>query len=298
MPDAPPPDAPVPPQRISPITFPADDPVLPRPGEDSPAAVRDAFRETTFALAPDLAWLRDALRLQRAIVEASYPSKYRNRRYASALLGWSRVYSAGLVLWRATAWAEYAAVPPLVRHALEWLAAEQAVVGGERAEFDAWLAPAFQPRTQPSAVEVGMGQYMAGQQLARDADLGAVYRTAAELARPHFGAAALLHAPESNRQRLQLHWGDQAFHLGWAQLLFGWQIVLHRRQIGFAVECDLFAVDAAARERAQALSRQAESLLGGASRCRAEWLAIDGRQRLLVRNFRRQPSGAPKDLLL
>ncbi len=287
-----------PPQRVSPITFPSQEPALPEPDASQPAAVRDAFRQCLFALRPDVDWLLGALRLQRRIVEASYPSKYRNHRYAAALLLWSRVYSTGLELLRLSAWGSYAACPPLVRASLEWLAAEQAVVGTEFEEFEHWLRSAYTPESDYAAIDVGMGQYMAGQQIAMAEDLGAVYRSAAELARPHFGASALLVAPESNRKKLALHWGDQAFHHGWAQILFGWQIVIQQRQIRFAVGRGLFGVEAEERKRFQQLSRQAETLLAASARCRTEWIAGKTRERLLVHNFRRQPGGAPQRFLL
>ena len=113
-------DSPDPPrQRISPITFPAETPALARPRDDEPQVRRDAFRETTFALPLDLRWLSDAFALQRKIVEQSYASSFRNRRYASALLFWSRVYSGGIEARALTARASYSAALPLMRGTLE-----------------------------------------------------------------------------------------------------------------------------------------------------------------------------------
>ena len=54
----------------------------------------------------------------------------------------------------------------------------------------------------------------------------------------------LVTAAESNRQRVLVHWGDRSFHLGWAQLLTGWLIVLLGRQSRFAIGRGLFAVEA------------------------------------------------------
>lgn len=287
-----------PPQRVAPITFPREEPVLARPGEQDAQSVRDAFRETSFALRPDLDWLLAALRMQRRIVENSYPSKFRNQRYASALLLWSRIYATGVELISLTARASYVAGPPLIRASLEWLGAEQAVVGSEQADYEAWLREAFEPSRVFAATDVGMGQYMAGQQVAQSEELGTIYRAASELARPHFGASAMLAAPESNRQRIALNWGDQTFHFGWAQLLFGWQIAVQDRQLRFAIGRDLFAVEADDREEYHALHRRAGALLGAADRCRAEWVEQEGRARLLLHQFRRQPGGAPKQILL
>ena len=224
-----------PPQRVSPITVPEEDPALPAPGESQPALVRDAFREFRFACSGESGWIERSLTLQRDIVRASRGSRYRNHRYTAALLLWSRIDAVALETWRLIAWANYAAVPPLIRAALEWLGAEQAIVGSEFEEFEAYLRDFAQHDAEHVAVELGMGQYMAGQQLAMAAELGNVYRAAAELARPHFGASMLVTASESNRQRVLVHWGDRAFHLGWAQLLSGWLMVLLGRQSRFAV---------------------------------------------------------------
>lgn len=286
------------PQRVSPITFPGHDPTLPKPSETDPQTVRDAYRETSFALRPDMNWLLSALQLQRTIVEASYPSKYRNHRYAAALLLWSRIYTTGVDLLRLTAHASYASGAPLVRAQLEWLGAEQAVVGSEFVDYESWLREAFQPDLEFNATAIGMGQYMAGQQIAGADDLSAIYRAASELARPHFGASAVLAAPESNVQKVAIHWGDQSFHFGWAQILFGWQMVIQDRQLRFAIGRDLFAVEAEARDSYQQLHRQMESMLSAPDRCRTQWVEKDGRQRLLIHSFRRQPGGAPKELLL
>ncbi len=272
--------------------------MLVKPGNDEPQSVRDAFRESGFALRGDLDWLLSALSLQRSIVEASYGSAYRNHRYAAALLQWSRVYGSGLELLRMTARGNYAACPALVRASLDWLAAEQAVVGEEFSEFEAWLGEAYRADAALSATDVGMGQYMAGQQVAMSEDLSTVYRAAAELARPHFGATAVLIAAESNRQKLALHWGDESFHYGFGQLLLGWQVLIQERQLRFAIGRGLFAVGREEREAYQRLSREADTLLGAQGRCRAEWVEKDGRQRLLIHNFRRQPSGAPQRILL
>ena len=289
---------PSPPQRVSPITFPHHDPSLAAPDASQPQEMRDAYRQCLFALRSDVQWLLDALRLQRKIVEQSYPSRYRNHRYASALLLWSRVYGAGVEALRLTAWGAYASTPPLLRASLEWLAAEQAVTGPEQQEYLRWLEDAFQPDAETGATAVGMGAFMAGQQLAGDVEVGAAYRAVAEMARPHFGVSALLSAAESNREKVSLHWGEQAFHLGWAQLLLGWEILVQERQVRLAVGRELFGVEQEDRDQFQMLQRSAVAILANPQRCRAEWVEREGQQRLLLHNFRRQPAGAPKRILL
>lgn len=287
-----------PPQRISPITFPSEPPILAKPRDDEPQSRRDAFRETSFALQPDLRWLRGAFALQRRIVEQSYGSKYRNRRYASALMFWSRVYSAGFEALQLTCRAAYSSALPLMRATMEWLGAEQAVVGEEQVEFEDWLRDAWSNHAEQHATAIGMGQYMAGQQIAMAPETAEAYRAVAELSRSHFGASALLSADRSHATRLLVNWGDEEFHLGWAQLLLGWQITIQDRQSRFAVGSGLFGVESADRQEYQRLHRQIESLLNDPRRCHATWVVDSGRQRLLIENYRRQPSGAPKRLLL
>lgn len=291
-----PPDPPR--QRISPITFPSATPALSKPRDDEPQTRRDAFRETSFAMALDLGWLQDAFSLQRKIVEQSYGSSFRNRRYASAMLFWSRVYAAGLEARALTARASYSAALPLMRATMEWLGAEQAVVGEEQIEFEDWLREAWSTNTEHHATEIGMGQYMAGQQIAMAPDTADAYRAVSELSRPHFGASALLTADGSHDRRFLVNWADEAFHLGWAQLLLGWQITIHDRQCRFAVGSGLFGVESEDRQEYQRLHRQSQTLLQDQRRCRGTWIMDSGRQRLLIDNFRRQPSGAPKRILL
>ena len=291
-------DSPPPKQRISPITFPSETPPLAKPRDDEPQTVRDAFRETSFALGLDLRWLQDALTLQRKIVEQSYGSSFRNRRYASALLFWSRVYSGGIEARRLTSRAAYSSALPILRAVMEWLGAEQAVVGEEQVEFEDWLRDAWSNNAEHHASEIGMGQYMAGQTIAMAPETASTYRAVSELSRSHFGASALLSADGSHDKRFLVNWADEAFHLGWAQLLFGWQIVIQDRQCRFAVGSGLFGVEAEDRQEYQRLHRQSQAILEAPQRCTADWIVVDGRQRMLIDNYRRQPSGAPKRLLL
>ena len=292
-------DSPEPPrQRISPITFPSETPSLTRPRDDEPQIRRDAFRETSFALPLDLRWLSDAFTLQRKVVEQSYGSSFRNRRYASALLFWSRIYSGGLEARALTARASYSATLPLLRGTMEWLGAEQAVVGDEQIEFEDWLREAWSNNAEHHAIEIGMGQYMAGQTIAMAPETADAYRAVSELSRPHFGASALLTADGSHDKRFLVNWADEAFHLGWAQLLLGWQITIQDRQCRFAVGSGLFGVESEDRQEYQRLHRQSQTILQDQRRCRAEWTIDQGRQRLMIDNYRRQPSGAPKRILL
>ena len=108
----------------------------------------------------------------------------------------------------------------------------------------------------------------------------------------------MLTADGSHDKRFLVNWADEAFHLGWAQLLLGWQITIQDRQCRFAVGSGLFGVESDDRQEYQRLHRQSQTILDDQRRCRGQWIIDQGRQRLLIDNFRRQPSGAPKRILL
>src|SRR5262249_44417110 len=137
-----------------------------------------------------------------------------------------------------------------VRFACECLAAAHQAHTEEQPAFLEWLGGALRPSEEHKAMEVTLGPFFAGSTIAAEADLGAVYRAASELARPHFalalavsaaepdpgavyraaselarphfGVALAVSAPESNQQKLAVAFADQTFHLGWAQLALGW----------------------------------------------------------------------------
>ena len=286
------------PKRISPISFPPFTPILAQPAKGDSEAVRDAFRECRFALSPDINWLQQTLVLQRDLVEASYPTKYRNPRYAASLLLWSRIYSTGIETLRLTTLARYAACPSLIRSCIEWLGSESAVEEKQGEDFVSWLNAAFIPNQEKAATEFGMGQFFSSEMIAADQELAIAYQGATELARPHFGVSALLLAPESNRDRIQIHWGDESFHLGWSEMLFEWQILIQQRQVNLALNSKLFAQDSSVRDTWQKLNKEAELILNKSSRCKLESVRIDGQDRLIILNFRRRASGAPQRILL
>ena len=202
---------------------------------------------------------------------------------------WSRVYGGGLEARALTARASYSAALPLMRATMEWLGAEQAVVGRSRSSSRTGCGRRGRP--MPSSTRRRLAWAVHGGSADRDgARDGRCLRAVSELSRPHFGASALLTADGSHDKRFLVNWADEAFHLGWAQLLFGWQIVIQDRQCRFAVGSGLFGVESEDRQEYQRLHRQSQTILEDQRRCRGEWILDQGRQRLLIDNFRRQPS--------
>lgn len=287
-------------QRVSPVIFPQRWSLPARPEGEAPAAV-DTFRQTEFQLKSDLRLLEEGMNLQLGVVKDTYPAKYRSHAAAVTQMYWSRAFhalsGAALLVTRGM----YPAIPALVRSACECLAAAMQLGTSELPEFVAFLNASLRPDEGYHATDVGKGDYHAGGALAGNADLGLVYRCSSELSRPNFGATLIEVAPESNRQKLAITFGDQAFHFGWAQLELGWSLSLCRVLLGYATagEQDVLGTSEETRLAVDAFLDRCAKLLAAPERCRIEEVVdADGNLRLLIGNFRRQSAGAPRKLLL
>ena len=91
-----------------------------------------------------------------------------------------------------------------------------------------------------------------------------------------------------------LAFADSLFHLGWAELIAGWLLLLAGAQIETALAAGEFEAGDTLREDAARLLKEMSQALANSMRCRAEELD-DGRR--LIHNFRRAVSGAPKRVL-
>ena len=289
---------PLPPQRVSAVPFP-DRYDLPAKPADASTQVQDAFRQTSFLLSGDLRLLADGMELQLRIVRDAGHSAFRKHPYAALIGLWSRTYLAladGCLL--ATR-ASYASCPPLVRAACEYIAAQYQLQEEEMEQFLEWLDANLRPNDAHKAVEFGLGRYFAGEVLAADERLRAVYRPASELGRPNFGATLLTVGPESNNLRLALSFGDSSFHLGWAELTLGWLLALCERQLAVAVHAkDVFPIQEDTHRAYADYALRVGEALAQPDRCRIEEVADGTDRRYLVHNFRRAPSGAGKRILL
>ena len=288
----------LPPQRVSPIASPEAYSLPGRPDGASPAAL-DAFRQTQFLLGPDLILFAEAMNLQLRLVKEAYPSKFRTHSLAALMALWSRAYphlsDALLLLSRGS----YASTLPLVRAAAEMIAAQEGLRGGEMEEHHQYLLQTLQPNEKFKAFEFELGRYFAGSVLASDPVLRGVYRPAADLGRPNFGASLLQVAPESNNNRLAIAFADSSFHLGWAELELGWLLALASRQLRVAFDADaIFPVSDEARVHYEGLVRRIDSLLARDDRCHVEEVLDGNDRRYLVHNFRRTSGAAPKKVIL
>jgi len=150
------------------------------------------------------------------------------------------------------------------------------------------------------STEVGLGAYFSGESIAADEHLRLIYKAASDFGRPNFGPTALLVANEANHNRYPLVFADQAFHLGWAQLLLGWLLRVNAAQIHLALHLDQqFPASAELRAEAAEHVRLVGDLLGGAERCALqEWQDERGKRRHLLVNFRRRPADALQRVLI
>jgi hypothetical protein len=286
-------------QRVSGIDFPAEYRLPGKPDDSAPAGASDTYRQTRFVASHDLRLFAEGMNLQLRILNDSAHSRYRTPTYAAVVGTWSRAYTAladaALLVTRGS----YASVPNLVRSASELIAAQYQLEREEMGEFVGWMLGHLKPNEEHKAFDVGLGHYFAGSTLAADTDLRAVYRAASDLGRPNFGATLLEVGPESNNLRLAYAFADASFHLGWAEIELGWLLRLCERQIAVAAHMrDVFNITAETHTAAGDYARRVQDALGAGDRARIEEVESGGFKRWLVHNFRRQPSGAPKNMLL
>jgi len=290
---------PTPGQRVSGIDFPSDYRLPPRPHDDAPPAVHDAARQTAFVLGGDLRLFAEGMNLQIRLLNDSSHSRYRTHIYAAVVGMWSRVFSSLAASCDLIAQGSYAPVPNLVRSACELVAAEHQLYAEERGELIGWMLTHLKADEEHRAFDAGLGHYFAGSTLAADAGLRSVYRAASDLGRPNFGATLLIVGPESNNQRLAYTFDDHAFHTAWAELALGWLLRLCERQHAVAIHMrDVFNVRTEMHGAYTDYAIRVDRALTGATRCRMEEIDAGGYKRWLIHNWRRQPSGAPKKILL
>ena len=284
-------------QRVSGIKGPDAYAQPSRPPESAGEQAQDAFRQTRFVLGGDLDLLQDLMDLHLGLVKDAYQTR---THAAAAILGlWSRSYTyisdAAVLASRGS----YASVLPLVRTACECVAATDGLRAEEMYMHHEWLASTLKPDERYKAFEFQLGRYFAQSVVIDDPLLASVYRPAADLARPAFGATLLQTGPESNNVRVAINFADASFHLGWAEITLGWLLALAARQIQVVVEAvDIFPISDERRQRYESLRKQVDGALARGDRCRIEEVEDRGDRRYLVHNFRRTSGAAPKKVLL
>lgn len=277
------------PPRVSGHAAPA-----PRPPAGSPES--DAYRQTAFLLGIEVEAVLAALALEGATAEASAAAKYRKPATAVALAFWSQSWLARLEALQATQWGRYVPATLLVRSAADAQAAMQAVAEGSDETVLTWASRGIALRTDLHAYEFRLEPARSGEQLARDATLGSVYREATVFAIPSYAGVLLLEGGDSNAERLVVSFGDTTFHLGLAELTLGWLLRLCEWQLAAIDRSGRFA--AVPRERAANVDSAIRAALARDDRCRMERVEVEGIERWVVHNWRRQPGTPAKRFLL
>jgi len=262
-----------------------------RPSAAQPA-MQDAFRQTQFLLAGELELFEKMMNLQLQIVAAN--SKLRTAESAALFSFWSRAFAHEADACTMMTLGSYSAVPPLVRAACDCVAAQRSLLTDGFGEYEAWLENAVTQDREHAAMAVDLGRFRAGSTPAEDERLGGIYRLVSDLSMPHLGATLLQVAPDSNLQKLAIAFGETLFHLGWAELIAGWLLLLADIQLTIVISSGVFEVDHSVLAVYQSYSREVNSILASRRRCYVE--EVDGRY--LFHNYRRTASGSPKRVLL
>lgn len=262
-----------------------------RPSAAQPA-MQDAFRQTQFLLSADLELFEKVMNLQIQIVAAN--SRLRTTEAAALFAFWSRAFSHISDACTMMSLGSYSSCAPLLRTACDCIASQLSLLEDGFGEYETWLENAVSQDREHAAMAFDLGRFRAGSALAEDERLGGAYRLLTDLSMPHFGATALQVAPDSNLQRVAISFSDSSFHLGWAELIAGWLLMLADVQLTTVVSSGVFAVDHATLAVYQTYSRETGSALGSRRRCYVE--EVGGR--FLFHNYRRTAAGSPKRVLL
>ncbi|MEX1021849.1 MAG: hypothetical protein WD058_01765 [Dehalococcoidia bacterium] len=285
------------PQRVSGMRVP-DGWRLPGKPEGLDVTAEDAWRQTAFLCGEEVAAIGTGLDLQAKFAASGYAPAARSMTMAAFASLWSRAFlstSDAVDLVRRGA---YQSALPLLRQAVEFVGAQRGI-GDEMDEWRRFTHEAYGRHAETRATEVGLGNYFSGESIASDEHLRLIYKAASDFGRPNFGPTAVLVANEANHTRYPLIFADQAFHLGWAQLLLGWALRIDASQHHLALHlAQQFPASEDLRAAATEHVRTVEALLASADRCRLEeWQDEHGRRRHLLVEFRRRPADASQRLL-
>jgi hypothetical protein len=232
------------------------------------------------------------MNLQLQIVATN--AKVRGTQTAWLFTYWSRVFSDLGDTCTLMSRGSYASCAPLLRGAIDCLAAQQALLADDTREYDDWFNHALSQDADNKALAIDTGRFRAASVLIGDDDLGAVYRLLTDLSMPHFGTTLWLTSPEAGLQKAPLAFAESAFHLAWAELIAGWSLRLASAQLEISVDVPFLTLTRTLTADAAAVQRDVRAALGNRRRCYVE---ADG-DRFVFHNFRRSPTGQPKRVVL
>ena len=284
-------DKPRPKLRFRLEAFPERYSLPPRP-TSATAAVLDAHRQTSFLLPNDLFLFERVMNVQLQVVAAN--ARARSPQAAGLFTMWSRAFSYLADACAVTVRASYSSATPLLRAALDCIAVQRSLIANGFAEYEEWFPGAVTRTKERTAIAYDAGRFRAASALASDERLEMLYRLLSDLASPDFGPSTLVIAPDTNHQKIAAGFADNAFHLGWAELLTGWLNELAAAQVQTVLETDVFSLKATLRADAEAAVRDVAASIEGGRRCYVE--AED--DHFVFHNFRRTATGQPRRIIL
>lgn len=265
---------------------------LPAKPSRAGAQVLDAHRQSGFLLGDDLALFERAMDLQLSLVAAN--AKVRGVRAAAMFSLWSRTFTSLADACTLMSQGSYASCPPLARVALDAIAVQRSLIANGFDDYEQWYHHAVSQDREHTAVRIDTGNYKAASVLVSDERLGALYRLLMDLSLPHFGSTLFLAAPETSLQKVPVAFADNSFHLGLAQLITGWLLLLAGEQLTTALASGAFDASDELRAANDAIQHDIAKALDDTRRCYVE---RSGEQ-WLIHNFRRGPAGQPKRIVL
>ncbi len=274
------------------LTVPLECYALPSRPSGAAASVQDAYRQTAFLLASDLALFERAMNHHLRL--ALRCAKVRTRESAALFAFWSKVYRHLADACALLHTGSYLSCPPLLRSACDCVAAQRSLIAGGFDEYREWLPASVAQDRERAALRIEIGRFRAGSVLAQDQRLGLAYRVLTELSMPHFGSTLLQSAPGVSPQKAAIPFADPGFHLGWAELVTGWLLLLASAQAEAIAEWGHEQIGPDAMEMHAALMRDIDSALANPRRCYVE----EASGAFLIHNFRRTAASAPQRILL
>jgi len=265
---------------------------LPARPANATASVLDAYRQTNFLLPEEFALFERVLNLQLRLVATN--AKAKGVKAAALFSLWSRVVANLADACQSACCGSYVSCPPLLRAALDCIAVEKSLVAGGFAEYEEWFAEGIAQERSRAATAIDIGRFRSASVLIDDERLGPLFRLLSDLSMPHLGSSLFFASPEVSPQKAPLAFADGAFHLGWAELISGWLILLATVQLETSASSGVLTLPRALAMDCEAIQRDATPVLESKRRCYVE---PDG-DRFLFYNFRRTATGQPKRVIL
>lgn len=256
------------------------------------AAVIDAHRQTGFLLGDELTVFERAMNLQLQVVAAN--AKAKGVGALALLTFWSRTFALLADACALMTSGSYGSCAPLLRSALDCVAAQRSFIADGFVEYEKWYEGAVAQEPGRAALVIDIERFRAAGVLVEDESLGLLYRLLSDLSMPHVGGTLFLTAPEASLQKLPVGFADPAFHLAWAELVTGWLVRLAGLQVETAAASGVFTLGKTLASDCKAVQRDLQNALHNAHRCHVE----DADGRFVFHNFRRSASGQPKRVIL